>query len=129
MILVLTLIFAGLAISTGVTFYSGLNCVKKYTQLESDYDELDGINTDNVNFILNLRSRVVEYNTKIRQLDRLGAFESDDEVGYFFTELKTIVEDISTRFDIPLEVSDNDEYRTNRPNSSIETKLAKIESY
>ena len=34
----------------------------------------------------------------LKQLDRKGAFESDDEVGYFFKELKQIVEDISVFF-------------------------------
>ena len=30
------------------------------------------------------------------EIDKKGAFESDDEVGYFFKELKTIMEQLNT---------------------------------
>ena len=33
--------------------------------------------------------------TRMRELDMNGSFESDDEVGYVFTQLKNIIEEYS----------------------------------
>lgn len=56
-------------------------------------------NLENANeFILQLQDRVIRHNTTIRQIDDRGSFESDDEVGFFFEELKKMIEDISNYF-------------------------------
>lgn len=80
------------------------------------YDELEKIAQENVDFILSLRSRVLSQQSYLKQLDRKGAFESDDEVGYFFKELKKIINDIS--FYLEVENEQNQEEGIPEPQQS-----------
>lgn len=64
--------------------------------LYSKYNTLEETAKENVDFILSIRARVLSQRSYLKQLDRKGAFESDDEIGYFFKELKKIVNDIAT---------------------------------
>lgn len=80
--------------------------------LYKKYDALETIAQENVDFIVSIRTRVLSQRSYLKQLDRKGAFESDDEVGYFFKELKQIVSDISSY----LEMEPEQEEET-RPNS------------
>jgi len=88
----------------GGSSYAIYNLYKKYEQLEK-------VAQENVDFILSVRARVLSQQSYLKQLDRKGAFESDDEVGYFFKELKKIVNDIAIYLEME---SDNDE-DTNQP--------------
>lgn len=83
-----------------VSLYANYNLYVKYNALEETANE-------NVDFIMSIRSRVLSQRSYLKQLDRKGAFESDDEVGYFFKELKKIVNDIATYLEMEPE-SDND---------------------
>lgn len=69
-------------------FYVIYNLYTKYQALES-------VAKENVEFIFAIRTRVLSQQSYLRQLDRIGSFESDDEVGVFFKELKKIVNDIA----------------------------------
>lgn len=82
------------------SLYANYNLYVKYNALEETANE-------NVDFIMSIRSRVLSQRSYLKQLDRKGAFESDDEVGYFFKELKKIVNDIATYLEMEPE-SDND---------------------
>jgi hypothetical protein len=68
--------------------------------LYTKYNELETVAKENVEFILSLRSRVLSQQSYLKQLDRKGAFQSDDEVGYFFKELKKIINDIAFYLDL-----------------------------
>lgn len=78
-----------LLIGSGYVIY---NLYTKYAQLES-------VAQENVDFILSVRNRVLSQQSYLKQLDRKGAFESDDETGYFFKELKKIINDIAVYLD------------------------------
>ena len=41
-----------------------------------------------------LTERVINMRIKLHTIDNTGAFEADDEVGYFFTELKNIFDQL-----------------------------------
>ena len=41
---------------------------------------------------------IAESNSKIKQLDRLGSFESDDETGFIFQEMKEIFDSLNKGF-------------------------------
>lgn len=86
--------------------FINLNLYRKYIDLEKNYDELDEISTENQEFILSIRNKVLSQQTYLRQLDRNGSFESDDEVGYFFKELKTIINNIASYVDVKQEQDD-----------------------
>lgn len=73
------------------------------------YDALERVAQENVDFILAIRARVLSQQSYLRQLDRIGSFESDDEVGIFFKELKKIINDISTYLEVNQEeLANND---------------------
>jgi hypothetical protein len=53
---------------------------------------------ENEKFLTELRNRILSQRSYLKQLDRIGSFEADDETGYFFKEMKDIVNDISIYF-------------------------------
>lgn len=71
--------------------------------LYKKYDQLEIIAQENVDFIMSMRNRVLSQQSYLKQLDRKGAFESDDETGYFFKELKKIINDIAVYIDVEQE--------------------------
>jgi hypothetical protein len=56
-------------------------------------------------------------------LDRRGAFESDDEIGFFFKELKKIVDDISKNFEMEEEEIDQDQTEEQTTNPFITSRF------
>lgn len=81
--------------------YSTYNLYKKYSELEK-------VSQENVDFILSVRARVLSQQSYLKQLDRKGAFESDDEVGYFFKELKKIINDIAIYLEMENDETDEE---------------------
>lgn len=93
----ISVLISVLVIALGVCGYIIFNLYRKYAMLESTA-------IDNQEFILALRNRVMNQRSYLRQLDKIGSFEADDEVGFFFTELKKIIADISSYFDMEYEI-------------------------
>lgn len=79
------IIFILLLVSTFLIIRS-LSLIKRMEMLEDFITEYD-IREDNTKKALN------EMLTRMREIDSRGSFESDDEVGYVFTQLKTIIEE------------------------------------
>lgn len=42
----------------------------------------------------NIRQRISDTYTQMGEIDTLGAFEADDDVGIIFTDLKTLVDEL-----------------------------------
>lgn len=97
-LLILLTILLGIGLT--ISLYFNYNLFKNFNTLEENYNELEKIGGEHEKFILSLRSKVLQSNSQLRQIDRSGSFESDDEVGFFFKELKEIISDISNYFDI-----------------------------
>lgn len=93
--------------------YGNINLYKKYSKLEQ-------IAQENQDFILAIRNRVMSQRSYLKQIDKKGAFESDDEVGYFFKELKKIINDISLYFEDEEIVDDE---KDDEPRSIITSRL------
>lgn len=79
------IIFILLLVSTFLIIRS-LSLIKRMEMLE-DLITVYDIREDNTKKALN------EMLTRMREIDSRGSFESDDEVGYVFTQLKTIIEE------------------------------------
>jgi hypothetical protein len=60
-------------------------------------DSVDAL-LENEKFLTELRNRIRSQQSYLRQLDRIGSFEADDETGYFFKEMKDIMNDIAVYF-------------------------------
>jgi hypothetical protein len=63
---------------------------KLLIESEKYLNDLEKENDNYFNIILSIRSRVRDSLDTMRTLDRIGAFESDDEVGFFFTEVRKL---------------------------------------
>ena len=64
------------------------NLLRQNEQLEDDF----------VTTINGVVTTITQANEKMKQADLRGSFESDDEVGTVFTELKGIVTDLNEKF-------------------------------
>ena len=92
-ITLLSLLVVVLSIAT----YIVRNLLKKMETLEDNIDELVKNITEYDTFYEELKRRVNESNSRLKQIDRLGSFEADDETGVIFKELKDIVNDLNER--------------------------------
>jgi hypothetical protein len=75
-------------ILVGVIGYVIWNLMKKVEKLESMIDVQE-------RYITDFYELVKQSEVKIKEIDSKQLFQSDDEVGFFFTNLKTIQEALS----------------------------------
>jgi len=87
-----------LVVILSIATYIVRNLLKKMETLEDNIDELVKNITEYDTFYDELKRRVNESNSRLKQIDRLGSFEADDETGVIFKELKDIVNDLNERF-------------------------------
>ena len=78
-----------------VSLLVNINQLRKQ-EAQADYiEDLETSNTDYYNFIQSLKNKITEANSEIRNADRLGAFESSDEVGTSFKIIREVMEDLN----------------------------------
>jgi len=87
-----------LSVLLSVSVYVNINLYKKVDKLDEMAQESIDVLLENEKFLTELKNRVLSQQSYLRQLDRIGAFEADDETGYFFKEMKDIVNDIAVYF-------------------------------
>ena len=72
--------------------------MRKQESQEDYITDLENSNTEYYNFFTRLKTRVGEGSSRLKQVDRLGSFEADDETGFAFKELKDIYDDLNKGF-------------------------------
>jgi len=85
--IILTVILGLMVVILG---YTTFNLLRK---LEKQEDALNNQATILASYLsyLNKLSDIIEFSSKkLKEVDRKGSFESDDEVGFFFEEIKQI---------------------------------------
>jgi hypothetical protein len=75
-----------------------INLMRKLENAEDYLIELEESNSRYKSFFESIRKKSNNNYSYIRQLDRLGSFESDDETGVIFNTLKDIVEELNKEF-------------------------------
>ncbi len=55
------------------------------------------------NIILNISNTIESIKLQLKVIDDKGTFESDDEVGFFFQEVKQLGEDLDNLFETEVE--------------------------
>jgi len=78
--------------------FLNFNQIRKLESSEEYIEELENSNTEFYQFFTTLKSRMNESNSKLKQIDRLGSFEADDETGFIFQELRDIVDELNKGF-------------------------------
>jgi len=87
-----------LTICLGISIFVNINLTRKFEQLDEMAQESVDLLLQNEKFLTELRNRIRSQQSYLRQLDRIGSFEADDETGYFFKEMKDIMNDIAVYF-------------------------------
>jgi len=90
-----------LSISFSVNAILGFVISNLLRKLESHEDVISELEKSNEEYELlfdDMKQTLNNSASHMRQIDRLGSFESDDETGYVFKELKGIVEQLNERF-------------------------------
>ncbi|MDB0041625.1 hypothetical protein N9F16_00895 [bacterium] len=77
-----------LSVLVVVFLYTTFNLLRKNEKYE---DLTEGYRV----FILRFQQQVKESDKRIKEIDSKGTFKSDDEVGYFFNELKKIQDSLT----------------------------------
>ena len=81
-------IIISLSLLVVVFLYTTFNLLRKNEKYE---DLTEGYRV----FILRFQQQVKESDKRIKEIDSKGTFKSDDEVGYFFNELKKIQDSLT----------------------------------
>jgi hypothetical protein len=68
--------------------YTSYNLLKKNEKCEDIIKSYE-------NYMINLSNTIDFSDKKIKEVDRKGSFESDDEVGFFFQQLKYLQEQLN----------------------------------
>jgi len=72
-----------------------INQLKKQEDQTDYINDLENSNTNYYNFLDQLKTKVNSANSEIRNADRLGAFESSDEIGTSFKIIKDVINDLN----------------------------------
>ena len=78
--LVTIIILLILVVVLGYTTWNTLRKVEKYEDIIKDQQS----------YVENISSIIEDSNKRLQEIDEKGVFRSDDEVGFFFENLKTI---------------------------------------
>lgn len=84
-----------LTILLGVSIYINVSLLKRNEQLEETYNTLADEYEILYDKMVRFENVINNANKKLKEIDFRGSFESDDEVGFFFKELKNLQEDIN----------------------------------
>ena len=90
-----------LAIFVSVTIVLGFICfnlLRKIEAFEDVISELEKSNEEYELLFMDMKQTLNDSASHMRQIDRLGSFESDDETGYVFKELKNMVDQLNERY-------------------------------
>lgn len=87
------IIIAVLVAFSGTLSYIIYNLLRKVEKYED-------VTTDQTGYLQRISNIIIESNKHIQNLDENGAFQSDDEVGFFFEQLKSIQEELN-RYMLP----------------------------
>jgi hypothetical protein len=94
MITTIIILLVALIIST----YVNINQMRKQESQEDYIEDLESSNSEYYNFFQKLKTQIGESNSKLKQIDRIGSFEADDETGFAFKELRDIYDDLNRGF-------------------------------
>jgi len=71
------------------SLFANYNLLKNYEQSEEYVENLE-------TWVNEFSKNITSMNQQIKKIDHKGSFEADDEVGYFYKELKRIINQLNT---------------------------------
>jgi len=84
-----------ISVILAISLFVNINQLKKQ-ESQSDYiEDLEKSNVAYYDFLEQLKTKINSANSEIRNADRMGAFESSDEVGTSFKLIKEVMDDLN----------------------------------
>ena len=87
-----------LSVILAISLFVNINQLRKQEAQTEYIEELENSNTEYYTFFQSLKTRVGQSNSQLKQIDRLGSFEADDETGFAFKELRDIYDELNRGF-------------------------------
>ena len=87
-----------LSVVLALSIFFNINLLRKIEANEDYIDDLENSNTNYYTFFEDIKKQINRSNSHMKQIDRLGSFEADDETGFAFKELKDIYDDLNRGF-------------------------------
>ena len=87
-----------LSVLLTVSVAVNINQLRKQESQSEYIEDLESSNTEYYTFFQKLKTQIGQSNSKLKQIDRIGSFEADDETGFAFKELKDIYDDLNRGF-------------------------------
>jgi len=84
-----------LSVILAISLFVNVNQLRKQEDQANYIDDLETSNTKFYDFIDQLKTKINQANSEIRNADRMGAFESSDEVGTSFRIIKEVMDDLN----------------------------------
>tara|TARA_X000001382_G_scaffold33253_1_gene21865 strand:+ start:421 stop:708 length:288 start_codon:yes stop_codon:yes gene_type:complete len=84
-----------ISVILAVSLFVNINQLRKQEEFTNYIEELEKSNLDYYNFFDGLKTKINQANSEIRNADRMGAFESSDEVGTSFKIIKEVMDDLN----------------------------------
>ena len=81
-----------------ISIFVNINQLRKQEAQTEYIDELENSNTEYYTFFTQLKTKISQANSEIRNADRIGAFESSDEIGESFKIIKEVIDDLNRGF-------------------------------
>ena len=94
--MITTIIILSVLLLTSI--FVNINQLRKQERQEDYITDLEQSNTEYYTFFQKLKTQIGEGNSRLKQVDRLGSFEADDETGFAFKELRDIYDDLNRGF-------------------------------
>lgn len=94
------LIIILLIIVLGVSIYINVNLYHKIQRYEDEFEDAEKYVDELSLYVHDMKENASNALRRMKEVDRKGAFESDDEVGYIFTEIKKIVNELNNKAEI-----------------------------
>ncbi len=91
-------IIIGLSLISGIFIFTTIRLMKRIETMEDYVKEVEKSNDEYFNFFTSLKTRVSDSYSHLKNIDRLGSFENDDETGYIYKELKKVIEALKQGF-------------------------------
>ena len=89
--LIITIILGIIATFLGIVIFYALRRINAYE-----------------NIILNINNTIESIKLQLKIIDNKGTFESDDEVGFFFQEIKQLGDDLDNLFETEVEENEKE---------------------
>lgn len=78
--------------------YAVRNLLKKYEALETEFEDLSQTYEEAELQLSNMAGHIDNALARMKDIDKIGSFEADDETGYVFKEMYEIVQELENYY-------------------------------